>query len=341
MKPEETENLYVETLLRRSVDNGKIPFSTEFRVKKLTGDASTRRYYRVYSENGNYVVCLDHPQEEVESKFTEVQKILFENNCRVPLIYDQRLKKGYLLEEDLGDETYLRAVSRSLGGESLLTLYKSALDLMIKIHQVDIKKYPGSCITSYCFDQKKYLEEINLTHHNFLEGYLGYEIQDKDRRILDDSFAEITFKIAQYPMVLTHRDYHSRNLMIKNKELVSIDFQDARPGVPQYDLVSLVEDCYFQLDNKTKEALKLEYWESFLSKNDLGQTKQEFLSVYNLVAIQRIYKAIGSFSYIYQERSDARYLKYIGLAFENLKFFLRETGYEELNSLLSRYYYDS
>lgn len=341
MKPEQTENLYVETLLRRSVDNGKIPFSEEFIVNKLTGDASTRRYYRVKAQQENYVVCLDHPQDEAESKFTDVQKILSENNCRVPKIYDQRLKKGYLLEEDLGDETYLRVVSRSSSHHQVLECYQKALDLMMRIHSIDVEKYPQSCVNSYCFDQRKYLEEVNLTHQNFLEGYLGYTIAPSDRELLDQSFAEITHKIAMYPMVLTHRDYHSRNLMFKEKELISIDFQDARPGVPQYDLVSLIEDCYFQLDQQTKETLKSYYWKNFLEKQDFGQSESDFHQVYNLVAIQRIYKAIGSFSYIYQTRSDARYLKYIGLAFENLKRFLSESQYNDLQMLLSRYYYDS
>lgn len=341
MKPEQAENLYVETLLRKSAENGKILDAPEFKIDKLTGDASTRRYYRVTTDQESYVVCLDHPQEETESNFTQIQKVLKENACRVPVIYDQRLKKGYLLEEDLGDETFLKVISRARSLDEQKKWYQQSVDLLIKIHSIDASKYSGYVFNSYCFDQKKYLEEINLTHKHFIEGYLNFNIEDKDREVLDQYFGEITHKISQYPMVLTHRDYHSRNIMRKNNELVAIDFQDARMGIPQYDLVSLIEDCYFHIDKENKEQLKKYYWDQFLSSQNLNQSYEDFLKLYDLVAIQRIYKAIGSFSFIFQTRSDARYLKYIGGAFENLKRLLGRNDYLELELLLSRYYYDS
>jgi aminoglycoside/choline kinase family phosphotransferase len=341
MKPEQAENLYVETLLRRSAEAGKIPLSEEFDVMKLTGDASTRRYYRVKTQRHKYVVCLDHPEEKAENNFTEIQKVLKENGCRVPMIYDQRLKKGYLLEEDLGDDTFLKIVSRLSSNKEVKDMYVRAVDLMIKIHGIDGEKYQEAVFNSYCFDQKKLLEEVNLTHKNFLEGYLSSKVSEKDRNTLDQYFGEITHKISMLPMVLTHRDYHSRNIMYKDDQLVAIDFQDARMGVPQYDLVSLIEDCYFGIDEEDKLALKQYYWEKFLSEKSLGQNQEEYLRVYDLVAIQRIYKAIGSFSFIYLTRADARYLKYIGGAFENLKKILKRSGYIELTLLLSRYYYDS
>lgn len=341
MKPEQTENLYVETLLRRSAESGVIENSKDFNVEKLTGDASTRRYYRVNADNISYVVCLDYPQDKSENTFTEVQKILKENSCRVPEVYEKRLKKGYILEEDLGDETFLKLISRTKSYEQELEIYRQAVDLLIKIHRVPIEKYPSAVFNSYCFDQKKYLEEIELTNKSFLEGYLGSKVTPEDYIVINENFSKITHQISRYKMLLTHRDYHSRNLMFKDNVLVAIDFQDARRGVPQYDLVSLIEDCYYKISDENKKFLKDYYWNSFLKDSQAGQSYEEFLNVYDLVAIQRIYKAIGSFSNIYITRTDARYLKYIGGAFENLKEILLRNKYDELSLVLAKYYYDS
>jgi len=41
-----------------------------------------------------------------------------------------------------------------------------------------------------------------------------------------------------------HRDFQSKNLMIKNEQIFVIDFQGARLGPPSYDLASLLFDPY-------------------------------------------------------------------------------------------------
>ena len=54
----------------------------------------------------------------------------------------------------------------------------------------------------------------------------------------------IADELAGEPRVLCHRDYHSRNLMLHDRRLYIIDFQDARMGPDTYDLASLLRDSY-------------------------------------------------------------------------------------------------
>ena len=60
--------------------------------------------------------------------------------------------------------------------------------------------------------------------------------------------ALIKAQVLAQPVVLVHRDYHSRNLMADpadaNARLGVIDFQDAVRGPVTYDLVSLLRDAY-------------------------------------------------------------------------------------------------
>ena len=122
--------------------------------------------------------------------------------------------------------------------------------------------------------------------------------------------------------------------------LIVIDFQDARMGVGTYDLVSLLEDCYTDLDNSNRKKLIQYYWDH--CNKDLYPNKdyKDFLELYELSLLQRVFKAIGSFAYIYKSRDDIRYLKYIGFAMEKIKRTLRNTRYSNqlLESLINKYY---
>ena len=129
--------------------------------------------------------------------------------------------------------------------------------------------------------------------------------------------------------------------MVKNNELIVIDFQDARMGIPQYDLVSLLEDAYYEIGRQNKYNLKKYYWSNFLEDKKYQSSFEEFERLYSLMSIQRIYKAIGSFSFIHTTRGDVRYLKYIGFCFEKLRSVMNSLPeLRDLKNTLSKIYYE-
>ncbi|MCP4913702.1 MAG: phosphotransferase [Oligoflexia bacterium] len=343
MKPEVTEKLFVESLFQRSIDEGRINSKDIKLVDRLTGDASTRRYYRVDTENDSYVVCLDHAIKNPDLKkneFIEVQKVFEANNISVPKIYDKRLEKGYILEEDLGDVTFLKRLASASHKDEQFKLYKQVIDELIKIHQIDPKDHLDQTFSKLSFDYSKLMYEVNFCLEWFAEKLIG--IDKTDMRIINlrKEYEVVCEKIAKQHKVVTHRDFHSRNIMVKNQKLIIIDFQDARMGLPQYDLVSLLEDCYYELDRENVYKLKKYYWENFLEAKNIQKDFDEFESLYTLMTLQRTLKAIGSFAYIYNTRNDERYLKYIGFAVEKIKrFAIKDKSFEKLlSNLLSLYY---
>jgi aminoglycoside/choline kinase family phosphotransferase len=104
--------------------------------------------------------------------------------------------------------------------------------------------------------------------------------------------------------------------------------------------VSLLEDCYYDLSPNNRENLKKYYYEQ-MKMSDLGQkTYEEFLSLYDDMLIQRVFKAVGSFCYIYNWRKDERYLKYIGFAMEKIRRTMsKNSKYKELSEKLFKFYY--
>lgn len=342
MKPEQSERLLVEELLKKSISKLDFKSSEITSVDKLTGDASTRRYYRVFIGQESFVVCLDEPTKVpgAEPNFLKLQRVLKEQGVRVPGIIDRELGAGYILEEDLGDRTFLRELSKIESSDAEFEFYKKAVDGMIHIHQVDVEKYAGEPFTVLAFDLEKLYFEMEFSKKYFLGKFLGVDLESIEVKILYSKLSSICETLAKEERVLVHRDYHSRNIMLKDDEQVIIDFQDARMGTPLYDLVSLLEDCYYLLEEANREKLKTYYYETFFKKRIKQNSRQHFDYIYDLMAIQRIYKAIGSFSYIFADRSDVRYVKYIGFAFERLRLILsRHKEFDEARKILCGIYY--
>ncbi len=344
MKPELSERLFVENLFSDSISKGKIQESSNIDVEKLTGDASTRRYYRVSNDKESYVVCLANPLEKEEeiSPFIEVQKLLKGEKIRVPEVYDCDLLKGYFLEEDLGDQTLLKhlATIDSFNNEEAL-IYKKVIDILVNIHNIQEEKLIGKKCFELSFDFEKLFDEVSFSNNYFCNNFLGHILSAKENEILDEGFSLICEILAKQKRVLTHRDFHTRNIMVKKKELILIDFQDARMGIPQYDLVSILEDAYYKIQRSDKYELKRYYFNSFFSDFMPEHSFDDFLLHYDYMAMQRIYKAIGSFSYIYSTRGDQRYLKYIGYCFENLRtLMLKYKDLTPLRKTLAEIYYE-
>lgn len=341
MKPEQAERFFIEELFAQSQEKGHARDETLDSVDKLTGDASTRRYYRLFTDKNSYVVCLDNPQLDATSPhpFVSKQKFLDESGVRVTKVIDSQMSKGYILEEDLGDETLLSHLVGIRSIEDELKTYSEVIDQLIALHQLDKAEIKSSGLFDLSFDLEKYMQEMDFTFKFFFDQYL--KVTDPGRvKIVREELEIVCKRLAAKPMVLTHRDFHSRNIMVKKGEKVLIDFQDARWGIPQYDLVSILEDCYYEIHPENKKILKKKYFEELPVKYHEQQSWNEFDDLYDDMLIQRVFKAVGSFSYIYATRQDVRYLKYIGFGMEKIRATLiNKTKYNALRSALFGIYY--
>ena len=344
MRLEKSEKLLIEKLFEDSISKKKVPDTKTVELIKLTGDASTRRYYRLSGDKDSYVVCIDDPTILMSdtSNFIIMQEMFSNEGVRVPRILDSNPDAGYILEEDLGNQTLLMKMAQVSSAAEELKIYEAIVDQLISIHSIDVEKYKKSSFTKLYFNHEKLIQEVKFANKFFGHHFLQKDLNDIRLQKIEDCFSKICRKLAAQQMVVTHRDLHSRNVMVKGDDLIFIDFQDARMGIPQYDLVSLLEDSYYQLVSKTKRALIKRYWDNYLSKTNLQGSFEEYSELYELMKMQGTYKAIGSFSYIYTMRKDIRYLKYIGFAFEKLRTSLMKfSTCDELRKNLSSIYYES
>ncbi len=285
--------------------------SPDYKVYQLAGDASNRRYYRVMAQNLSWVLMRWEPFDPENYPFLSVLNHFAKHQVRVPEVVAMDAARGLMLLEDLGDLTLERKFWESQGQESSTVFYKQAIDELIKIH-FHASEDKTNCIAfKVQFDVEKFLWEMKYGQDNLLSGVCKFQFSEKTNNEIIKVFTQICERLHQEPKYIAHRDYHSRNLMIKYDEMRVIDFQDARMGPIQYDLVSLFRDSYVNL-NDEMAGLLIEYYlakaKPFLTKNF---SREDFNHIYELQTVQRCFKACGSFSSFYHQRGDTRYLKYI------------------------------
>ena len=216
---------------------------------------------------------------------------------------------GIILYEDLGDTTLEQEFYKTRNPYGVLGFYRMAIDELLKIHLLATKDRTDCVAFNYEFDVEKLTWELNFMRKHFLEGILKY---DSLKQELDQEFFKLTSLLQQKNKYIQHRDYHSRNIMVTNNIVRVIDFQDARLGLVQYDLVSLLRDAYVPVPESLEKEL-LDYY-LYRAKVDFNHewNIHEFNYLYEVQAIQRLLKAVGSFASFWMLRNDRRYLKYIG-----------------------------
>ncbi len=288
----------------------------DFKIFALAGDASSRRYFRVVAENDSWVLMDWDPfVDDGNYPFLNVLDHFAKNHVQVPNVIAKSPAEGLVMLEDLGDLTLERKFWENQNQELILPFYKLTIDELLKIH------YEASADRSDCvafkvaFDTDKLLWEMNYGREHLLVKLCDIKFSSKVTSEIDKVFLNICETLHAEPKFIAHRDYHSRNVMIKLGKMRVIDFQDARMGAIQYDLVSLLRDSYVDMDASIEQQL-IDYYLAgrmqVAKKNNLAQiSRSEFDHVYEIQTIQRCFKACGSFSSFYNMRQDTRYLKYI------------------------------
>ncbi len=264
----------------------------------LAGDASMRRYFRVHTPAGRYIVCLDATLAEAPAaghQFMLVHSLLERHGVPVPGIVATDPALGLLLLDDLGD-TLLEDRFPGLSPDDAEKLYAEILEILAKIQSIPPDSSPVPFGRS--FDMKKLMFEFDFFIEHAVKNYFSFRAPESFFRDLRGEFVKIS-EALQRPefFVLNHRDFHSRNIMLSGGKPFVIDFQDARMGLPQYDLASLLRDSYLRLDEALYTRLAERYFLLARERAVHAMSRGDFDRLFDLSAFQRNVKAVGTFAY--------------------------------------------
>ena len=289
-------------------------------------DASFRRYFRSADKNtGKSYVIMDAPPDKEDCEpFIRIAKILRGAGVNAPEIIEQDLSQGFLLLSDLGDQQYLS----HLNERHAETLYSDAVSALI--HMQNIK--PEAMKELPVYDDQRLREEMKLFEAWYLNRHLDVTLDDSQKESLVNMFDLLIKSALEQPQTFVHRDYHSRNLMLLQKQNPGvIDFQDAVIGPCTYDLVSLFKDCYIEWPRD-----KIEQWlEDYLFKSGLIHEahieKEQFIKWFDFIGVQRHLKVLGIFARLNYRDGKDQYLNDLPLT---LKYVVETCArYDELSPL--------
>lgn len=267
-----------------------------FVITQASDDASFRRYFRVERNNSSFIIMDAPPDKEDSKPFVAIGKYLRRHAIHTPKIIESDLEKGFLLLEDLGNQTFLKAQQTNLNLEH----YKKAIDILLELHTLDIK---SSLVPKY--NQTLLNNEMRL----LVDWYLP-QTNIEQQTQLNKLFNLLCANALNTSQVFVHRDYHSRNLMLLDDcSLAVIDFQDAVIGSHLYDLVSLLKDAYFELSSESINEL-LNY---FYQQSNITTGFKSFEKQFDLMGLQRHLKILGIFKRLSIRDGKDQYLQDIPL----------------------------
>ena len=276
-----------------------------------SADASFRRYFRIRSKNPNFgtLIVMDAPpQHEPLDAFMKVDLLLSEAGLNVPKILEQNIVEGFLLLNDLGTKTYLA----ELNTETADQLYKDATHALVLMQMAS----KPDVLPNY--DEALLQRELDLFPEWYLKKHLNLTLNKQQEEQLKKSFELIIENNLAQAKVYVHRDYHSRNLMLTEKNNPGvIDFQDAVYGPITYDASSLWRDAYIAWPEERVIDWVIKFWEEgrkagLPMSNDFGQFYRDF----EWMGLQRHLKVLGIFARLFHRDGKDGYLKDIPLVLE-------------------------
>ena len=298
-------------------------------AQPLAGDGSDRRFFRLPGSPTK--VLLWHPyapgrEVNENDSYFHIDQHLRSKGVPVPEIFHYCREEGWMLVEDLGDINLETVLKTQRADSQIRFRYQQALDILIQM-QVDGL---GDFDTAWCFDttvvDAPFLRERECLYFvlAFIQGYLDLKIAAIE---LAEDFDRLTAAaVAQGDRYFLHRDFQSRNLMIKDGRLRVIDFQGARLGPLGYDVAALLIDPYVGLSPEWQEEF-LDYYLQELQKR-VAVEETAFRQQYRYLALSRNLQILGAFGFLTKVKKKVYFARYIPAAVTELKRRLGEKAGE-------------
>ncbi len=268
----------------------------------IPGDASFRKYFRIQSRASSYIAVDSPPHLENNLAFIAVASAFSAHGLAVPKILFSDKEKGFLLLSDLGDSLLLNCLTEANADE----YYRRAMKNLLKLQSCqDFKNWQLPA-----YDERLLHLEFLCFQEWYLQKMLGLQLTDSELMLLSEVDSLLIASALGQPQICVHRDFHSRNLMVINRNQLGIlDFQDAVKGPLTYDLVSLLRDCYISWPVAKVHDWLAVFYEMLKSESMLRlPSKSLFLQWFDWMGLQRHLKVLGIFSRLYHRDKKDRYL---------------------------------
>tara|TARA_B100001093_G_scaffold426220_1_gene420042 strand:+ start:88 stop:1047 length:960 start_codon:yes stop_codon:yes gene_type:complete len=305
-----------------------------YKIKKISGDASFREFYRVKKKNKTSIIVFAKKEKFKNLMvYCVVNDILNKHKIESPKLIKDYYQDNMIEITDLGDKSFYELIKNK---NNKLTYYKKLIEIILKLQKIKTKKF-------YYFKKNKIkfikysLSQLHKESDLFFDWYLRYTVRNRYSKKIKREFKKelnnIYKKLYFKNEFFTHRDFHASNIMLNNKKLAVIDSQDAIIGNPLYDVASLIDDVRIKLPKNLKDNL-LKY---YILKSKFRAKKFYFKNDFDILSVQRNLKILGIFVRLYIRDQKPNYLKYLPYTWSLIEKRMKNPIFNKLNILFKKH----
>ena len=306
---------------------------SDFEVRPIEKGGSGRKFFRVRGGDGASLIVVRYSDQREENRhYVDIARFLGGVGVNVPTIFHHDPAEGLIFMEDLGETDLWHF--RDEPWEVRAPLYRSAVEQAVRLHARAAPALAHAPLHLQLeFDEQLYLWEQDYFFQNCLGGIFGMPPDEIAALASARPLKDIARRLAALPRVIVHRDFQSQNILIDRGSAWLIDFQGMRPGIPQYDLASLIYDPYVTLARTERDDL-VGYYKSRADEVGLP-VRPDFDEVLDLAAMQRLMQAMGAFGFLGLKAGHPHFLDHVGPARASLAgVCARVPGLEPIAGLL-------
>ena len=306
----------------------------KYKLKKISGDASLREFYRLKKNNKTSII-VSAKKEKFKNLavYAVINSLLNNNKINAPKLVSNHYRNDMIEISDLGEKSFYDHV---ISKKNKIKSYKSLIKLLIKIQKIKVKK-------NYKFEKLKIkipkysLSYLHKESDLFFDWYLKYFLRNKKiskiKKILRSELNKVYKKLNYKNDTFVHRDFHISNVMINKNKLGIIDSQDAIIGNPLYDVSSVIDDVRIKLSNKLQKELLDFYHKNSKLKNDhIEKLKNDF----DILSVQRNLKILGIFVRLYKRDNKDNYLRFLPYTWTLIEKRLQNPALKDLKILFHK-----
>ena len=308
----------------------------EYKIKKISGDASFREFYEI-KKNFKSSILVKANKDKFRNLiiYAAINQLLIKNKINAPKLVQEYFTNNLMEIEDLGRHSFLELIKSK---KNKFNNYKKLIDLIIKLQKIKFKKYIK--FLNHKIKIKKHnLLELHKESDLFFDWYLKNinkknefkKNKNKIKKELNILYKKLYFQ----EMCFVHKDFHASNIMIKNNKFGLIDSQDSMRGNLLYDVASLIDDVRIKLPIELKSSL-FSYYISKAPKIKSDKEKYLAKNDFDILSVQRNLKILGIFVRLCKRDLKPTYLKYLPYIWQLLELRLSNPIFVNLKHLLDK-----
>ncbi len=292
-------------------------------ILEIAREGSERYFLRISDDRQSVVAMIQASGGKEFSSYIRIGDFLRINGIRVPDFYGTDLNRGILVMEDLGP-VHLEDALTGCSAEEELSFYRGCMDILFRFQTtVSREMEKNSLLDNIVFAEETLLVETEYFEKEFIGRFCpaGPPVEWNAER------QKLAKLLSAETPVFMHRDFQSRNIMVKAGELRLIDFQAAHRGPGLYDTASLLKDPYHRITPGTRKTLLMELYYRLREAGSIdAESFDEYYEAFLIAGIQRNLQALAAFAFLGYVKRKSKFLDSIPDGLDLLEEGIDESG---------------